>query len=130
MNFAIQGSFRGGDFGDAVVVAIPELRQDMEEWTGLVALQIMELRLFAEKEAAAGNTKNVGRCVELLHRALIEGDAELKNLVHVAFLEHVNPSDEVGKRLYDALTPELQAGWKDINDYLDKLLNRTPASID
>ena len=130
MNFVIVGSFREEDFGSAIISLFPELREDIQEWTGLVTLQMMELRLFAEKQAAAGNTLILNTCVQLLQRALTEGDAQLKNAVYVSFLEHVNRSEEVGKRIYDALTPELREGWKEVNGYLDTLLNRIPPSHD
>jgi len=52
-----------------------------------------------------------------------EGDDAMKNAIHVAFLEELDFRGSHGSEAFTKLTPALKKGWRDINEYMETLLD-------
>jgi len=50
-----------------------------------------------------------------------DADPELKNAFYLSYLEHLNLETSNGQLAHKRMSPLLQAGYKEINEYLDKL---------
>jgi len=93
--------------GSVIISAIPELRADVEEWADLDHLQFMELFLWTRSSVESENVDNLHRAVHLVDAILQDCDSAIKSAVTVSFLECIDPDDEIGKQILDALTPAL-----------------------
>jgi hypothetical protein len=111
--------------GSVLVAAIPELREDVEEWADLEHLQFMELWRWTESATRSGNTNDLQRAVCLVDTIWPDCDADIKNAITVSFLEHVDPEDSVGCEIFDALTPRLRGQWKAQDEYRVQLIGKS-----
>ncbi|MGE0407422.1 MAG: hypothetical protein AB7O65_14085 [Candidatus Korobacteraceae bacterium] len=112
------------NFGELVVQRFPQLRGRIEEDPELFHLQVTALETFAERAARQSTSRTLKRCIRFVHEVWENCDDEMSNAILVSFLEHIDPETVVGKRIYDALTPELKQGWHDINSYMEQLLGK------
>ncbi|HSZ63899.1 MAG TPA: hypothetical protein VK828_19015 [Terriglobales bacterium] len=111
---------------DSVIVSeIPDLRPDIEEWEGLEHLMFMELFLWAESSVRGGRTDDMARALRLVDAIFQDCDDKIKNAVTVSFLERIDPEDEVGRRMFDALTPELRKQWHALDEYMQQLIGKS-----
>lgn len=105
-----------------VVKELPQLRDDMREWRGLVHLQMMEFVLVTEKACKDGDWVTVKKCLQLADKLLRFGDSKVKNAVYVSYLESLPRKGKVHNRLREIMSANLRKGWDDILAYLSKLL--------
>jgi hypothetical protein len=112
------------DFERLVLEEFPSLREDFEEWEGLMYLQMMEFMLFTQEAAAAKQHETLERCLRLADRFMAEGDPNLWNALHVSFLEHLPLEGEVHRTLRQAMSPSLCKGWDHIVAYNDAILRK------
>jgi hypothetical protein len=111
--------------GSVIIAAIPELRQDVEEWEDLDHLTFMELFLWTESSVESANVHNLHRAVCLVDTIFQDCDLAIKNAVTVSFLERIDPEDETGKQIFDALTPALQSQWQALDEYMLQLIGKS-----
>jgi hypothetical protein len=108
---------------DSVITSeIPDLRADIEEWEDLPHLMFMELFLWTESSVQSGKIEDMARAIRLVDTIFQHCDNEIKNAVTVSFLECIDPEDEVGRRIFDALTPELRKQWHALDEYMQQLI--------
>src|ERR1700747_82095 len=93
--------------GSVIIAAIPELRKDVVEWKELDHLQFMELFLWTESAVESANIDNLHRAVRLVDTIFEDCNPAIKNAVTVSFLERIDPEDEIGKQIFNALGPAL-----------------------
>ena len=43
----------------------------------------------------------------------------------MSFLENIDPEDEAGQKIFDALTPELRQQWQALDEYMTKLIGKS-----
>jgi hypothetical protein len=111
----------GQKFADVLIAEFPQLRDDVDEWHGLVHLQMMEFHLVTEKAIKAGDWATVERCLRLADTLLHDGDAEIRNALHVSYLEHLPRGGDGHDRIREGMTPALRKAWDDILAYLSTL---------
>jgi hypothetical protein len=116
-----QAEIDGRKFADILIAEFPQLRDDVEEWHGLVHLQMMEFLLVTEKAIKAGDRAAMDRCLRLADTLLHYGDEEIRNAVHVSYLEHLPRESDDHHRISEAMTPDLRKAWNDILAYLSTI---------
>jgi len=107
----------GANVGSVIVAEIPDLRADIGEWEDLPHLMFMELFLWAESSVRNGKSDDMARALRLVDTIFRDCDDKIKNAVTVSFLERMDPDDEVGRQMFDALTPELRKQWDALDEY-------------
>jgi hypothetical protein len=111
--------------GSVIIAVIPELREDVEEWEELDHLQFMELFLWTESAVESANIDNLHRVVRLVDTIFQDCDLAIKNAVTVSFLERIDPEDDIGKQIFDALTPALRSQWQALDEYMLQLIGKS-----
>lgn len=109
-------------FADILIAEFPHLRADVDEWHGLVDLQMMEFYLVTEKAIKAGDWNTVERCLRLADTLLHDGDGQIRNALHVSYLENLPREGDSHDRIREVMTPALRQAWDDILAYLSTLL--------
>ena len=106
-----------------VASAYPDLGAELDEDEGLETVQ---MRTFCEHTQTAIDRGDIGvvvNCFDIADRVVAEGDDAMKNAIHVAFLEELDFRGSHGSEAFTKLTPALQKGWRDINEYMETLLD-------
>jgi len=111
--------------GTVMINEIPELRLDVEENEELAHLMFMDLFVWTESSVRSGKMDDMARGLRLIDSIFQDCDATIKNAVTVSFLEHIDPEDEVGRKIFDALTPELKRQWQTLDEYMQKLIGKS-----
>jgi hypothetical protein len=93
----------------------------IHEWHDLVHLQMMEFILVTENAIKARDWATVERCLKLADTLLHDGDAEIKNALHVSYLEHLPREGAMHDQIRETMTPELRLAWDNILTYLSAL---------
>jgi hypothetical protein len=112
------------DFCNLVLCEFPSLREDFEEWEGLIHLQVSEFWRFTQAAIESRSFEVVTKCFELANVALVKGDDSLRNAIYVSYLEHLDFRSDLGKQAKQLMPVELKQGREDILDYDRKLLGQ------
>jgi hypothetical protein len=111
-------------FRNLVLNEFPTLRQEFEEWDGLIHLQASEFMRFTQDAIEARSFEVVSKCFEIAAAALVEGEDGLRNAIYVSFLEHLDLRSDAGKQATQLMPVELKKGREEILDYDENLLGR------
>ncbi len=111
----------GKEFIEALVQTFPPLYEEIEEWEGLLYVQMGAFARFTQQAIDQGDFNTLDQCFALAHRMFSDADPELKNAFYVSYLENLNLETRNGQLAHKHMSPLLQAGYKEINEYLDKL---------
>ena len=111
----------GIDFIKALVETFPDLKEEIEEWDGLLHVQMGTFARFTQNAIDQGDIVTMDKCFALAHKMFHDAGSELKNAFYVSYLENLNLEVSNGQIAYNRMSPLLQAGYKEINEYLDKL---------
>ena len=111
--------------GSVIIAVIPELREDVEEWEDMDHLQFMELFLWTKSSVENSNVDNLRRAIRLVDNIFQDCDVAVGNAVTVSFLERIDPEDEIGKQIFDALTPALRKQWFALDDHMVQLIGKS-----
>ena len=111
-------------FQKIVLDEFPTLREDFEEWDGLIHLQVSEFKRFTEKAIKAHSTEVISKCFEIATAALREGDNGLRNAIYVSYLESLDLRSDAGKQAIQLMPELLRQGREHILDYDRQLLGR------
>jgi hypothetical protein len=111
-------------FRNLILSEFPSLREDLEEWEGLIHLQVSEFKRFTQCAIEEQSFEVVSKCFQIATSALLEGDKSLRNAIYVSYLEHLDFRSDAGKRAAQLMPRELKQGRDDILDYDEQLLGR------
>ena len=111
----------GTDFIAALVQAFPELDAEINEWDGLLHVQMGEFARLTQEAIGNRDSNKIDRCFALAHRTFHDADPELKNAFYVSYLENLHFKGSNGQLAYKRMSNLLKAGYREINDYLEKL---------
>ena len=103
---------------------VPECDADFEEGE-LPHLMLSELFRWTESRARDGRNEDVARALNLVDGMFRDCDAAVKNGITVSFLENIDPDDEVGRRMFDALSPALRQQWQALDRYMIDLIGKS-----
>jgi len=112
------------DFLTALLTEFPDLRDGIESSDGLPYLEMGAFAAFTQRAKGAADWDVYGRAVRLAARFLPDADKELRNELHVSFLEHLDFEGPKGPKAWSLLPPDLQHAWHDIISYNERLLGR------
>ena len=108
-------------FCELALNAFPSLREDFEEWDGLIHLQIAELADFTQRAIKDGSFETVSKCFQIATVALLEGNKALRNAICVSYLEHLDFRSEAGKQAKKLMPDVLNQRRNDLLDYNEQL---------
>jgi hypothetical protein len=108
-------------FADLLRATFPEIETEITEWTGLAHLQMMEFLVFTERAAEANDWTTVNKCLVFADELVHNGNSEIRNAVHVSYLEHLPREGEAREKIWEMMTPELRTSWINILEYLKRL---------
>ena len=111
-------------FAELLVAEFPQLRDHVHDSSRLLHLQMMEFYLVTEKAIKAKDWATVERCLRLADTFLHDGDAEIRNAIHVSYLENLPREGNDHDRIREAMTPDLRKAWDDILAYLSTLCDK------
>ena len=111
--------------GSAITGAIPELRTGVEENSDLHHLIFADLYRWTEQSVQGGKVENLKRAVRLVDELFVNGDSDVRNAVTVSFLEYIDPTDSVGRQMFDSLTPRLQGQWHELDEHMQRLVGKS-----
>lgn len=107
-----------------VLNEFPSLRQDFDEWEGLLHLRVSEFRRFTQNEIEMRSFDVVSKCFRIAASALAEGDDDLRNAIYVSYLEHLDFRSDAGKVAKQLMPSGLEQGRNGVLDYDERLLGR------
>lgn len=107
----------------------PELREELadETWAGLLHLEVACFARLTQQAIDNGDQQVLKRCFSLADDVFRMADAEVKNAMYVSYLEHLTFEDSRKNQrqwAFKLMPPALQAGFKEINDYMAELAKR------
>ena|ERR1700757_302693 len=108
-------------FAELLVAEFPQLRDDVHEWSGLLHVQMMEFYIVTEKAIKSGDWATVERCLRFADTLLHDGDREIRNAIHVSYLENLPREGGERDRIREVMTPDLLKAWDDVLAYLSTL---------
>jgi hypothetical protein len=112
------------EFVAAALEELPEARSDAESFNGLPYVQIGILAEIAQRAKGSGDWSKYEQVLALVDRFLPTADDDLRNAIHVSFLEHLDFIGPRGEEAWKLMSPRLQSAWKDIITYNEQLLGR------
>jgi|ERR1035438_3125573 hypothetical protein len=113
------------NIGSVIVTEIPDLSEDVREDENLPHLMFMDLFCWTESSVRSGKLDDMERALRLVDKVFQDCDASIKNALTVSFLEHIDPEDEVGRQIFDALAPELRTQWQALDEYSQQLIGKS-----
>ena len=111
----------GKEFIEALVQTFPALCEEIGEWDGLLHVQMGVFARFTQQAIDQGDFNTLDQCLALAHRMFHDANPELKNAFYVSYLENLDLETPNGQLAHKRMSPLLQAGYNEINEYLDKL---------
>jgi hypothetical protein len=84
---------------------------------------MMEFNLVTEEAIHAGDWTVVEKCLRLADILLHDGNAEIRNAIHVSYLEHLPREGNGHDRIREVMSRDLRKAWDDILGYLSTLRN-------
>jgi hypothetical protein len=112
------------EFIAAALVELPEARDAAEYFEGLPHVQTIALADIAQRAKGAGDWGKYRQVLDVVDRFFQDADDELRNVIYVSFLEHLDFIGPRGAQAWPLLSPRLQEAWKDIIEYNEQLLGR------
>src|SRR4051812_37445153 len=112
------------DFRRALLAEFPELAEEIELHEKLAYMEMGAFASFTQKAKGEANWDVYGRAVRLASTFLPDADEELRNELHVAYLEHLEFEGPRGPTAWSLLPKNLQRAWHDIIAYNEQLLKK------
>jgi len=101
--------------------ALPELHEAMNENGSLYYNSMGAFARFTQDQIDSRELKKLKLCFSLARDFLMNGDENLKNAMHVSYLEHLNFEDSKRNHrsyAFDLMLPPLRQAYRNIMDYL------------
>jgi hypothetical protein len=104
-------------FIEQLGVEFPELRDDIDEYEGLLHVQMGSFARITQAAIDSGD-------FEALRRQFMYAAPDLQNAFYVSYLEYLDFRGKHGERARTFMSSALRQGWQDIMDYLDELFRK------
>ena len=115
-------TYTAQDFQTLALNAFPELRDDFDEDWDLPHLQMAAFSRVAQKAKDAGDWETYARCVGIADRLFSKADTELRNMLYVSFLEHLEFQGPRGKKAWDILPLRLRDAWEELEQHWEQIM--------
>ncbi len=109
------------DFIEALVQTFPDFNDEIEEWDGLLHVQMAAFARLTQEAIDQGHFSKVDQCFALAHNMFHDADPELKNAFYVSYLEHLDFKGPNGQQCHGRMSNLLKAGYKQIHEYMHNL---------
>ena len=113
--------YTADDFRRMALTEFPELGDDFEYNEGLLHVQMGSFAQRLQEAKGAADWDTYHRGVRLANELWRRPDEALLNALNVSFLEHLDFDGPRGPYAWTLLTPELQHGWRAMQQYLKDL---------
>ena len=113
--------FGGDDFRQLALEAFPELREEFEDFAGLLHVQMGAFARRTQQAKGAADWESYAHCIALIDRLWTRPDDELLNAINVSFLENVDFDGPRGPVAWRYLSPGLKLAWQNMQRYLEEL---------
>jgi hypothetical protein len=113
------------NFIQAVLTQFPNLGESIAFDGGLPYNEMGTFASFTQEAKNTENWEDYERAVRLVASFLPLADDELRNEIHVSYLEHLDFEEPNGLRTWRLLPTNLQRAWHEIIEY-DERLTRQP----
>ena len=110
------------DLVKATLDEFPDVRADIQAFSGLPYIQIGVLADLAQRAKGAADWDTYRHVLNLVGRFLDVADPELSNAIHVSILEHLDFIGPRGTKAWQLMPPDLQSAWRSIMEYNERLL--------
>lgn len=105
------------DFFELVVAGFPELREEIEEDSGLPHVQMGAFARLMQRAKGRADWDTYARAVQIADALWARADAALRNALNVSLLENLDFNGARGPHAWSLLTPRLQRGWNAMRAY-------------
>jgi hypothetical protein len=114
------------NFPKLLMAEFPDLGKDVCWDDELLHVQMGVFAHHTQSAIDDHNVDEVRKCFDLAHRLFADADADLKNALYVSYLEYLTLEDGRVRRAWawQYLSPLLQQGHREINEYLDNLFRK------
>ena len=117
-----------GQFVLSLLREFPALREELDD-ESVKGLLHMEMGCFFRLTQQAIDDEDeatVKKCFQFADSVFHDADSDLTNALYVSYLEHLNFKDGRKRRqwAYSKLPAKLQAGFREINEYMDDVFRR------
>ena len=112
------------NFIQAVLSQFPDLGESIAFDDGLPYNEMGTFASFTQEAKNAENWEVYERAVQLVAKFLPLADEELRNEIHVSFLEHLDFEEPNGLKTWRLLPTNLQRAWHEIIEYDERLIGR------
>jgi hypothetical protein len=112
------------DFLRLVLAEFPELRGTIDDCDGLPYLEMGAFALFTQKAKKSERWDTYERAANIVTKLLADADKDLRNVLYVAYLEHLDFEGPRGLTAWRLLPNNVQRAWHEIIEYNEQLLGR------
>jgi|tagenome__1003787_1003787.scaffolds.fasta_scaffold20285902_2 hypothetical protein len=119
--------YTAAQFIEQLVAEFPELREDIEDESGLLHNQMHAFTRLTNDAIRAGDYQAVRRHFVFVDRFFHHSVDELENGWYVSYLEGLKFVGPTAQKAESLMSPALREGRRDILAYLDELLNAREA---
>ena len=109
------------DFVSLVGAQFPELREELEDADGALHLQMHAFTRALQAAKGAGAWERYHRGMLLAAELWRRPDDAVYGALKVSFLEHLDFDGATGPAAWAYLSPELQEGWRGMQEYWKRL---------
>jgi hypothetical protein len=113
--------YSADDFRRLALERFPELRQEFEDFAGLLHVQMGAFARRAQQAKGEADWDTYARCVALADELWQRPSDELLNALNVSFLENLDFEGPRGRVAWDYLSPGLKLGWRNMQRYLEEV---------
>lgn len=113
--------FNADDFRQMALEACPELREEFDDYVGLLHVQMGAFARRTQRAKGEADWDTYRRCVSLIDKLWQRPSHDLLNALNVSFLENLDFDGPRGPMAWGFLSPGLKLGWRNMQQYLDEL---------
>jgi len=113
--------FTADDFRHLALEAFPELREEFEDYSGLLHIQMGAFARRAQRAKGQADWDSYARCIAIVERLWQRPDHAVLNAINVSFLEHIDFDGPRGSTAWGHLSPGLKLAWQNMQRYLQDL---------
>ena len=106
------------EFVDLVCREFPDIAEEVRDQDDLLYMQVGVFATRVQQMVDEGDRPALKRAVHLAQRTRNEGDANLRNAISVAFLEHLTFNGATGERALAMLTSDLRQEWQKLQSFM------------
>ena len=113
--------YSADDFRRLALERFPELREEFEDYAGLLHLQMAAFARHTQQAKGDADWDTYEKCIALADELWQRPSHDLLNALNVSFLENLDFDGPRGPVAWEYLSPGLKLGWRSMQRYLEDL---------